>query len=157
MDTSPSSEPSRGVPTYLGGGDPAGRFAGYYPAWIDRLADDVTVEGSVLDGAVQGAEAVRTILVTIRALYDREAVNVAGPWGDDGFVEDYTAQVRGRPIAAVVLVTLDGSGRARHVAAGHRPLSSVIFLSRLLGQRFAGTPYAGYFLAGDARDEASER
>jgi hypothetical protein len=149
MDMAPTSQPTRGVPTYLGGGDPAGGFTDYYPAWIDKLADDVTVEGSLLDGAVQGAEAVRTILVTIRRLYDRQAVNFAGPWGDDGFVEDYTAEVRGRPIAAVVLVTIDDRGRARHVVAGYRPLSSVLFLSRLLAQTFAGTLYAEYFLAAE--------
>jgi hypothetical protein len=147
MDPTPDSHPNRGVPTYLGPGDRAGRFTDYYPAWIDKLADDVTVEGSLLDGAVRGAEAVRAILVTIRGLYDRQAFNFAGPWGDHSFVEDYTAQVRGRPIAAVVLVTLDAAGRAEHVADGYRPLGSVLLLSRLLAQRFAGTPYAEYFLA----------
>jgi hypothetical protein len=40
-----------GAPTYMGGGDSAGKFNDYYPAWIDNLADDVTVEGSLLDGA----------------------------------------------------------------------------------------------------------
>jgi hypothetical protein len=149
MDPTPDSHPNRGVPTYLGPGDRAGRFTDYYPAWIDKLADDATVEGSLLDGAVQGAEAVRTILVTIRGLYDRQTVNFAGPWGDNGFVEDATAQVRGEPIASVVLVTLNARGQAQHVAAGYRPLRAVLFLSRLLGQRFAGTPYADYFLAGE--------
>ena len=33
----------------MGGGDPAGRFTDYYPAWLDNLADDATVEGSLLD------------------------------------------------------------------------------------------------------------
>jgi len=42
------------VPTYLGRGHPAGRFADYYPAWFDKLAADVTLEGSMLDGALQG-------------------------------------------------------------------------------------------------------
>ena len=56
-----------GVPTYMGGGDPAGRYTDYYPAWLDHLADDVTIEGSLLDGAAQGPEAVRTIVGTIRA------------------------------------------------------------------------------------------
>ena len=150
MDMAPTSHPNRGVPTYVRSGDPSGRFTDYYPAWIDKLADDVTVEGSLLDGAVQGAEAVRTILVTIRGLYDRQAVNFAGPWGDNSFVEDYTARVRGEPIASVVLVTLNARGRAQHVAANYRPLSSVLFLSRLLAQRFAGTPYAAYFLGGES-------
>ena len=33
--------------TYLGSGGPA--LTGYYPAWLDNLADDATVEGSLLD------------------------------------------------------------------------------------------------------------
>jgi hypothetical protein len=35
------------------GADPAAGLADYYPAWLDKLADDVTVEGSLLNGAVQ--------------------------------------------------------------------------------------------------------
>ena len=31
--------------TYLGSGDPT--LTGYYPAWLDNLADDATVEGSL--------------------------------------------------------------------------------------------------------------
>jgi hypothetical protein len=42
---------------YLGSGDPA--LKDYSPAWLDYLADDATAGGSMLDGAVQGAEAVR--------------------------------------------------------------------------------------------------
>ena len=96
-----------GTPTYTGGGDPAGRFSDYYPAWVNNLADDVTIEGSLLDGAAQGPEAVRTIVGAIRELYDHQTFNFAGPWGDDRFLEDYTAAVCGQPIACVVLVTLE--------------------------------------------------
>jgi hypothetical protein len=63
--------------TYLGRGGPA--LTGYYPAWLDDLADDATVEGSLLDGAVRGAEAVRSIVVTIHSLYDRQEHKFAGP------------------------------------------------------------------------------
>ena len=28
----------------------------YYPGWLDHLADDVTLEGAMMDGYVQGAE-----------------------------------------------------------------------------------------------------
>ena len=45
--------------TSTGSGDPAPDLVGYYPAWLDHLADDVTLEGSMMDGYVQGAEAVR--------------------------------------------------------------------------------------------------
>ena len=134
------------VPTYMGGGDPDGRFADYYPAWVDNLADDATVEGSLLDGAAQGAEAVRRIVVTIRSLYDNQVVNFAGPYGVNGWIEDYTAQVGSEPLGCVVLVSFNDAGQAQHVAANYRPRSSLLLLSRLTGEKLAGTPYATYFL-----------
>jgi len=137
-----------GVPTYLGQGDPAGRFSSYHPAWLDNLADDVTVEGSLLDGAAQGPEAVRAIIGTIRTLYDRQDFNFAGPWGDNSFLEDYTAQVGSEPIASVVLITRNAGGETQHIAANYRPRSSLLLLSRLVGEKLAGTPYAKYFLSG---------
>jgi hypothetical protein len=84
--------------TYLRSGDPAGSLTEYYPTWLDTLADDITVEGSAMDGVAQGAEAVRTILVSIRSLYESQEFNFVGPVGDNGLLEDYAAQVRGEPI-----------------------------------------------------------
>jgi hypothetical protein len=136
------------VPTYLSGGDPAGRFNDYYPTWLDNLADDVTLEGSLLNGAVGGAEAVRTLLRTVRELYDRQTFTFVGPWGDNGIVEDYTAEVAGEPLGSLVLITKNASGQTQHIAVGYRPRSSVLLLSRLAGEKLAGTPYASYFLTG---------
>lgn len=147
MTNIPSSQVTDGAPTYMGGGDPAGRFTDYYPAWLDNLADDVTIEGSLLDGAAQGAEAVRAIIGAIRTLYDDQQFNFAGPYGDDGWLEDYTAQVRGEPIGCAVLVRSNAAGEAQHIAANYRPRSSLLLLSRLVGEKVAGTPYARYFLA----------
>ena len=45
MANTPNTQAIDGVPTYLGKGDPDGRFADYYPAWFDNLADEVTLEG----------------------------------------------------------------------------------------------------------------
>jgi hypothetical protein len=94
---------------YLGRGDPA--LADYYPAWLDNMADDATVEGSLLDGAVQGAEAVRSIVIAIRSLYDRQEHKFAGPCGKNGFLEDSVAEVRGEPIGCLVLVTCNDAGK----------------------------------------------
>jgi len=145
-----ANQATNGVPTYLGRGDPAGRFADYYPAWVDKLAGDVTLEGSMLDGALQGPDAIRAVIGGVRALYDRQDFNFAGPWGDNSFIEDYTAAVRGRPLGCFHLVTFNADGQTHHVAAHYRPLSSLMFFSRLLRERFAGTPYAELFLAGEA-------
>ena len=140
-----------GTATYMGGGDPAGTFTDYYPAWLDNLADDVTVEGSMLDGAVQGAEAARTIVVTIRTLYgDSQEFRFAGPCGENGWLEDYIAQVGGKPLGCVALVTRNPAGQTQHIVASYRPRSSLLLFSRLLGEKFAGTPYAKYFLASES-------
>lgn len=137
-----------GAPTYLGGGDPAGRFADYYPAWVEKLAPDVTLEGSMLDGCVQGADAIRAVIGVVRELYDRQDFNFAGPWGDNGFIEDYTAEVDGKPLGCFHLITFNADGETQHIAAHYRPLSSLMFFSSLLRERLAGTPYAEHFLAG---------
>jgi len=133
------------LPQYLGSGDPA--LKDYYPLWLDNMADDATVEGSMLDGAVQGAEAVRSVVLTIRSLYDRQEHKFAGPYSDNGFLEDYVAEVHGEPIGCVVLVTYNAAGQTQHVVASYRPRSSLLLFSRLLGEKFAGTPIAEHFSA----------
>ena len=150
MTNVPDTQAIGGVPTYLGTGDPAGRLADYHPAWMDNLAGDVTLEGSMLDGALQGADAIRAVIGGVRRLYDRQDFNFAGPWGGHGFIEDYTAVVRGRPLGCLHLITFDADGQAQHIAAHYRPLSSGLFFSRLLRESLAGTPYGEYFLAGEA-------
>ena len=117
----------------------------YQPVWLTNLADDVTLEGSAMDGIVQGAEAVRSIVTFIRTLYDKQEFHFAGTYGDDGFLEDYTAWVRGEPIGNVVLVTRDAAGQAKHIVANYRPRTTLLLVSRLIGDHFAGTPYGEHF------------
>ena len=128
---------------YLASGDPA--LKDYYPAWVNNIADDATVEGSMLDGAVQGAEAVRSVVLTIRSLYEHQVFKFAGPYGDNGFLEDYVAKVNGEPIGCVVLITRNAAGQTQHVVASYRPRTSLLLFSRLLSEKFAGTPIAEHF------------
>jgi hypothetical protein len=114
------------------------------------MADDATLEGSMLDGVVQGAEAVRSVVVTIRSLYDRQQHKFAGPYGDNGFLEHYVAKVNGEPIGCVVLVTRNAAGQTQHVVASYRPRSSLLLFSRLLHEKFDGTPLAEHFLADES-------
>jgi len=137
-------------PTYMGSGDPARRRDDYYPAWLDNLADDVTLEASAMDGAAQGAEAVRSIVVAAKTLYEYQELNFAGDYGDNGFLEDYTTQVRGEPLGVVGVVTRNAAGETQHIVVNHRPRSSLLLVSRLLGEKFAGTPYAKHFAASES-------
>ncbi len=141
---------TEGSPTYLSSGDPdqtlidfannATAASDYFPVWLDCMADDVTLEGALMNGAVRGAEAVRAILGYIRTLYGDQQFSFAGPYGDSGFLEIYNTHVRGEPIGSVVLVTRNAAGQAQHIAASYRPRRSVLLVSRLVGEHFAGTP-----------------
>jgi hypothetical protein len=141
--------------TYLGRDDPVrsltlfdGREVGrtdYQPVWVNSLADDVILEGSAMNGVVQGAEAVRSIVTYIRTLYDDQEFNFAGPYGENGFLEDYTARVRGEQLGNVVLVARNAAGQAQHVVANYRPRATLLVVSRLVGEHFAGTPYGEHF------------
>jgi len=133
---------------YLASGDPA--LKDYFPAWVNNMAADATVEGSMLDGVVQGAAAVRSVVLTIRSLYEHQAFTFVGPFGDNRFLEDYVAKVNGQPIGCVVLVTRNAVGQTQHVVASYRPRTSLLLFARLLAEKFAGTPVAEHFAASES-------
>ena len=134
----------------MGSGDPARRRNDYYPAWLDKLADDVTLEASAMNGAARGAEAVRSIVVNVKGLYEYQEVTFAGDYGDNGFIEEYTTQVHGEPLGVVGVITRNAAGDTQHIVVNHRPRSSLLLLARLLSEKFAGTSYARYFVASES-------
>ena len=133
--------------TATGSSDHTRGLTDYYPAWLDNLADDVTLEGSAMDGFVQGAETVRAVLVSIRALYDYQQFNSVGAYGENGWIEDYTAGVRGQAIGNLTFITHNAAGQAQRIVGNYRPRSTLLLLSRLICGKLAGTPYAEHFLA----------
>jgi hypothetical protein len=132
--------------TYLGSGDPHTHRTDYTPEWLGRLADDVTVEASVMNGIARGQEAARAILSFARTLYDYQEFNVIGRYGDSDFVEDYVATVHGEPIGSVVVIRDNDAGLVQQIVISHRPLRSVLLWSSIMARHFAGTEYAQYFL-----------
>lgn len=65
--------------------------------------------------------------------------------GENGFLEDYVAEVRGKPIGCVVLVSRNAAGQTEHVVASYRSRSSVVFFAHLLAEEFAGTTIGDHF------------
>lgn len=119
----------------------------YYPAWLDNLAEDVTLEGAAMEGTAQGAETVRSIVVTAREIYENQQFSFAGSYSSNGFLEVYTTPIRGKSTGVVVTVISNEAGQAQHIAVNHRPTSSMLLFSRLMGEKFAGTPIAKHFIA----------
>jgi hypothetical protein len=132
---------------YLDSGDPA--LKDYYPAWLDKMADDAALEGSMLDGVVVGAEGVRSVVLTIKSVYERQEFKFVGPYADNGWIEDYVAEVHGEPLGCVVLVKRNAAGQTQHVVASYRPRTTVVYFARLLAEKFAGTPIAEHFAASE--------
>ena len=100
--------------------------------------------------AISNRLASMTVLVYIRSLYDYQKFNFAGPYGENGWLEDYTAGVSGEPIGNVTVVKRNAAGQAEHIVGNYRPRSTTLLLSRLVGERLAGTPYGKHFLASEA-------
>jgi hypothetical protein len=44
----------------------------------------------------------------------------------------------------------NAAGKAQHLAVLHRPRSSVLLFSRLMGKRYTGTPLAQYFITSES-------
>jgi hypothetical protein len=141
--------------TYEGSGDPALRRTDYLPWWLDNLADDAAGEGAFMQGAAQGADAVRSLVTYARTLYEGQEFSHFGDYGDGRFVEDYTTQVHGEPTGVIVTVARNAAGEAQHVVVNHRPRSSVLLLTSLCADRFAGTPLGSLFVEGEPDARAS--
>lgn len=118
----------------------------YYPKWLDNLADDVTGEGAAMQGVAHGPDAVRSIVVAAREEYKHQEFSFAGEFGDDGFLEEYSCEIRGEPTKVVVTVHRNAAGKTQHLIVNHRPRSSVLLFAHLMGERFADTPLADLFI-----------
>ena len=44
-----------------------------------------------------------------------------------------------------MLITRNAAGQAQHIVANYRPRSTLLQLSRLIGEQLAGTPYGDHF------------
>ena len=139
-------------PLYIpGSGDPTRKRNDYYPWWLDNLADDATGEGAFMQGAAQGADAIRSLVTYARTLYEYQEFNYFGDYGGDRFIEDYTTQIHGEPTGVIVTVTRNAAGDAQHIVVNHRPRSSVLLLTSLCAERFAGTSHGEHLRRRRAR------
>lgn len=62
---------------------------------------------------------------------------------------EYSCLIQGQPTRVIVSVHRNAAGQAQELAVLHRPRSSVLLFSRLMGEKFAGTPTAEFFLTGE--------
>ena len=88
-----------------------------------------------------------TVISKIKGLYEVQTFVSAGPYGENGWIEEYVVHVEGETLGGVVLIKRDEAGQTQHVIAGYRPRTSVLYLARRLAEELAGTPYAEHFVS----------
>jgi hypothetical protein len=117
----------------------------YYPAWLDKLADDVTAEGTPWDGTIEGPDDVHKLVTGARDIYEFQDFHHVGPCGENMFLEEYTSAVHCVPLQVIVLVTFNAAGQTQRLVVNHRPRSAVLELSRAMFAKFEGTPLAKHW------------
>ena len=85
-----------------------------------------------MQGVLHGAEAVRTLVTDARKIYHNQEFQFTDDFGDNGFLEEYTCQIEGRPTSVVVTVHRNAAGEAQHLVVNHRPRSSVLLFASLM-------------------------
>jgi hypothetical protein len=106
------------------------------PWFLNNLAPDVVLAGSVMNGSLRGAEAVRAQIRAVIGLY-RNFTPVYEGELEDRRVSEYTAVVDGRPLTGVGTFHLNEKGQVDEIVVNHRPLSAALTVSRLLGEALA--------------------
>lgn len=130
--------------------DPAGNLLGYYPLWLDNMADDITGEGAAMQGVLHGIESVHKLVIDARKVYENQQFQFTGEYGETGFLEEYTCEIQGEPTRVVVTVKRNAAGKAQHLVVNHRPRSSVLLFARIMGKKYAGTPLAKFFVSSES-------
>jgi hypothetical protein len=87
--------------TYL---DNVNGSSDYYPQWLDKLADDVTLEGAAMNGTARGAGIVRSIVLYARTLYEHQVSALGAVMATMGSSSNTPRRSKARP-----LVSLSGS------------------------------------------------
>lgn len=107
-------------------------------SFTDNLAEDVTLEGAVMNGVLQGRDAVLAQLAVVSGFYSRRIDRFSFDSGDY-HVEEYEAVVDGRPIKATATMRRNAEGKIDAVVVNHRPLSAALTFSRLIAESPIGT------------------
>jgi hypothetical protein len=99
------------------------------------MADDVTLEASVLKRPIEGRSDILTLLKLAIPLYEFQTFTYKEALSASLFFESYRSQVRGVPIECMVLVHMNEQGQADSIVINHRPLEALLLFSNLMWEQ----------------------
>ncbi|MCC8400600.1 hypothetical protein LJ655_01605 [Paraburkholderia sp. MMS20-SJTN17] len=117
-DTAPVMAPARGA-----------------PLWLTSLAENATLEATVLKRPIEGRADILSVIKHAISLYEFQHHSYKGKRGDGLYMESYRSQIQGMPIETVVVAHLNQKGETDSVVINHRPLNAALLFSRLMWER----------------------
>jgi hypothetical protein len=105
------------------------------PLWLARLAEDATLEATVLKRPVHGRADILSVIRHAVSLYEFQHHSYKGEVGNGLYMESYRSQIQGVPIETLVMAHLNDKGEADSVIINHRPLEAVLLFSKLMWER----------------------
>jgi hypothetical protein len=102
-------------------------------SFLEQLAEDVTVAGTIVNGVIRGREAVIAQIRATAQFYE-DRVMLATFDHAEWKVDEYRATVAGRVIYGNAMMHRNAEGRYDRIVVNHRPLSAALTLSRLVGE-----------------------
>ena len=117
------------------------------PLWLAKLAEDATLEATVLKRPVEGRTAILALLKEAVRLYEFQNFTYRGEIGSAFFVESYRASIRGVPVECAVWAHFNEVGEADSILINHHPLEAALLFSRLMWEQ-VGDRYGDLYLTG---------
>jgi len=109
--------------------------AGGPPLWLARLAENATLEATVLKRPIEGRADILSVIQHAVSLYEFQHHSYKGEIGNGLYMESYRSQIQGVPIETVVVAHLNEQGETDSVVINHRPLNAALLFSKLIGER----------------------
>ena len=105
------------------------------PLWLTSLAENATLEATVLKRPIEGRADILYVIKHAVSLYEFQHHSYKGMIGDGLYLESYRSQIQGMPIETVVVAHMNDQGETDSVVINHRPLNAMLLFSRLMGER----------------------
>jgi hypothetical protein len=106
-----------------------------WPLWLAKLAENATLEATVLKRPIEGRADILAVIQHAVSLYEFQKHSYKGMIGDDLYMESYRSQIQGVPIETVVVAHLNERSETDSVVINHRPLDAMLLFSRLMWER----------------------
>ncbi|MEM5326129.1 hypothetical protein VSR34_05905 [Paraburkholderia sp. JHI2823] len=104
------------------------------PLWLARLAENATLEATVLKRPIEGRADILSVIKHAASLYEFQHHSYKGEIGNGLYLESYRSQIQGVPIETVLIAHLNEQGETDSVVINHRPLEAALLFSKRMGE-----------------------